>query len=127
MPATMTVTPDAVWSDPEIEGLDVSDAEWQLDVGRYEEFLAEATGISPADGLSASDCYRVGNRLQALIEERKRNDEWGPTLVESYPGVDSLAAFLWVARFFRACHNCHGASERCFVGGESAESPIPSQ
>jgi hypothetical protein len=47
----------------------------------------------------------MGNRLQALIEERKRQDKWGPALVEAYPDVDSLKAFVWVARFLRACHD----------------------
>ncbi len=115
MAATMTVAPDAVWSDPGIDGLDVSEAEWRLDVDRYGEFLVEATGISPADGLTSSDCYRIGNRLQALIEERKRQDEWEPALVDAYPDVDSLAAFVWLARFFRACHDCHDAGEPCLT------------
>ena len=60
MAATMTVTPHAVWSDPGIDGLDVSETEWRLNVDRYREFLVEATGISPADGLTSSDCYRIG-------------------------------------------------------------------
>lgn len=123
MPDAMRVTPDAVWTDPDIEGLSVSDAEWRLDVDRYEEFLSEATGVSPAEGLSASDCYRMGNRLQALIEERKRQDEWGPALVEAYPDVESLEAFVWLARFLRACHDCHDADETCFSGRE--ESCVP--
>ena len=101
----MRVTPDAVWTDPDIDGLEVSDTEWRLDVDRYGDFLVEATGIPPAEGLSASDCYRMGNRLQALIEERKRQDKWGPALVEAYPDVESLETFVWVARFLRACHD----------------------
>jgi len=127
MPGTITVAPDAVWSDPGIEGIDVSDTEWRLDVDRYREFLIEATGLSPADGLSASDCYRIGNRLQALVEKRKRHDEWGPELVEAYPDVDSLEEFLWVARFFRACHDCTDAGETCFAGREREKSPLLSR
>jgi len=105
MPDVVRVTPDAVWTDPDIEGLEVSDTEWRLDFDRYQEFLVETTGMCPAESLSASDCYRMGNRLQALIEERKQQDEWGPALVEAYPDVDSLEAFVWVARFLRACHD----------------------
>lgn len=127
MPGTIIVTPEAVWSDPGMEGLTVSETEWRLDVDRYQEFLGEATGISPADGLSASDCYRIGNRLQALVEKRKRHDEWGPSLVEAYPDIDSLEEFLWVARFFRACHDCHDAGELCFAGCDCEETPVPSQ
>jgi hypothetical protein len=121
MPATMTVSPDAVWSDPGIDGFDVSDTEWRLDVDRYRDFLVEATGISPADGLSPADCYRIGNRLQALVEERKRHREWVPALVEAYPDVDSLEAFLWLARFFRACHDCTEAGETVVPGREPGE------
>jgi len=118
MATTICVVPDAVWSDPGIEG---------LDVGRYGDFIQVATGISPASGLSASDCYRIGNRLQALVEQRKRHDEWEPTLVESYPDVEALGEFLWVARFFRACHDCHDAGEICFAGRKHEESCLPSQ
>ena len=127
MAATMTVTPHAVWSDPGIDGLDVSETEWRLNVDRYREFLVEATGISPADGLTSSDCYRIGNRLQALVEERKRQDEWGPALVDAYPVVDTLEEFLWVARFFRACHDCHDAGETCLADSERDPSAGPSQ
>jgi hypothetical protein len=111
MQTTIHVAPDAVWSDPAVEGLDASDGEWRLDVDRYRAFLDEAAGLSPADGLSASDCYRVGNRLQGLIEERKRHDAWDPALLEEFPDVDSLQQILWLARFFRACHTSHDAGE----------------
>jgi hypothetical protein len=122
MSTTIRIAPGAVWTNPDIEGLEVSDGEWRLDVARYQDFLRVTTGISPVDGLSTSDCYRIGNRLQALIEERKRQDEWDSALVESYPDVESLEALLWVARFFRACQDCHDASEICFSGCEPDDS-----
>lgn len=121
MSGVISITPDAVWTDPEIEGIEISDAEWRLDIARYQEFLIETTGISPTDGLYASDCYRIGNRLQALVEEHKRHDRWEPELVGAYPDVDSLEEFLWVARIFRACHDCHDAGERCFSTVEHEE------
>lgn len=111
MSATIRVVPDAVWSDPAIDGLDVSDSEWRLDIDQYRDFIETATGISPTDNLSASDCYRIGNRLQALVEDRKRRGEWDSPLVEEYPDVESLDEFVWLARFFRACHACHDANE----------------
>lgn len=114
MPETIQITADPAWSDPAIEGLEVSDAEWRLDVDRYREFIAAATGIDPSDGIDSSDCYRIGNRLQALVEKRKRHDEWGPALVDEYPDVESLDEFLWVARFFETCHDCNDAGEICF-------------
>ncbi|MFB6360261.1 MAG: hypothetical protein ABEH59_02955, partial [Halobacteriales archaeon] len=104
---------------------EVSSGEWRLQVDRYQTFLAQATGIAPADGLSSSDCYRIGNRLQALVEEKKRNGEWSPELVEAYPDVETLQEILWLARFFRACHDCHGAGETCYTGREREESPVP--
>lgn len=114
MPETIRVTADAVWSDPAIDGLEISGMEWRLDIGRYRDFIAAATGISPSEGISTSDCYRIGNRLQALVAERKRHDEWDRAFVDAYPDVDSLDEFLWVARFFLTCHDCKDAGDRCF-------------
>jgi len=107
------VKPEVLWTDPELRGLDISESEWRLDTEEYRAFIEAATGISPTDGLSTSDCYRIGNRLQALIEERKRRGEWDSALVEAYPDVESLEEFFWLARFFRACHHCHDAGEIC--------------
>lgn len=118
MSATITVTPKSVWSDPDMEGLHVSEGEWRLEADRYRDFLVESTAISPEDGLSASDCYRIGNRLQALVEDRKRRGEWEPALAESYPDVESLEEMLCLARFFRACHDCHDAGETCLTTRE---------
>lgn len=126
MAATIRVTPDGVWSDPGIEGLAVSDAEWRLDVDRYREFLTETTGISTS-ALTSADCYRIGNRLQALVEQRKRDDEWGPAVVEAYPDVETLEEFLWLARFFRACHDCHDAGEVVVPGQEREETCVASR
>ncbi|PSP23256.1 hypothetical protein BRC61_03750 [Halobacteriales archaeon QH_10_65_19] len=120
---TLSIAPDTVRTDPEVDGLDISDSEWRLDVDRYREFVAAATGISPADDLAPSDCYRIGNRIEALVEEHKRHDEWEPALVEEYPDVESLKAFLWVARFFRACHD---ASETHVSGGGQEQPCVPS-
>jgi hypothetical protein len=127
MSATIAVAPKSVWTDPEIEGLDVSEDEWRLDVERYQELLVETTDISPADGLSASDCYRIGNRLQALVEEHKRQDEGESGLVEAHPDVGSLEEFLCLARVFRACHDCHDAGETCVTTREREESCGPSR
>lgn len=115
MSATISIVPDTVWSDPGIEGLDVSDDEWRLNVGRYQEFIEQVTGISVGDRLSATNCYRIGNRLQAHIGERKRDGEWNSSLVSSYPDIESLEEFVWIARFFRACHDCYDADEVCIL------------
>jgi len=63
MPPRIQVTPETVRTDPPIAGLEVSAEEWRLDVARYREFIPVATGIPVAEGLSAVDCYRIGNRL----------------------------------------------------------------
>ncbi len=124
MPPRIRVTPETVRTDPSIAGLEVSAEEWQLDVARYREFLSVTTGISVAEGLSAAECYRVGNRLQALVETRKRHDEWGPELVAEYPDVESLETITWIARFFRACHECHDSAEDiCQTPLDSDRSP----
>jgi hypothetical protein len=121
MSSTIRIEPGGIRTSPEIEGLEVSDGEWQLHVDRYQDFIQESTGISPSDGLSASDCYRIGNRLQALIEERKRLDEWEPPLVGKYPDINSLEEFLWLARFFRACHYCSEPDGICLSSDDSKD------
>lgn len=124
MSTNLSIVPDVAQSNPDIEGLSISGSEWKLDVDLYETFITEATGISPSRDLSGSDCYRIGNRLQALIEKRKRCGEWDQTLVEAYSGIETLEQFLWIARFFRACYECHPAEERCFPGHTNEESGI---
>jgi len=82
--------------------------EWMLDPDHYDEFLRAATGVEPSDDDPCpSGCYRVGNRLEAFIEERKRRGEWGQEVVDEYPVVESTEEIIWVARFFRECHRCH--------------------
>jgi hypothetical protein len=103
----LSIAPDAPRTGPSREGLDLSGAEWHLDVERYRPFVEATTGIRPTESLSAAECYRIGNRLEALIEERRRHGEWTPALVEEYPVVESLEEILAVARFFRQCHACH--------------------
>lgn len=100
------IPPASAWTGPSTAGLDLSASEWQLDPDRYREFIEAATGIAVSDDPTAPDCYRIGNRLEALIEERRRQDEWTPTLVESYPDVESLPEIVGLARFFRRCHDC---------------------
>ena len=92
--------------DERIEGFERSGSTWKLNVDRYREFIRSATGISP-DALSRSDCYRIGNRLEALIDEKRRAGEWTTDLVAEYPDVDSLEQIYLLSRFFRQCHeNC---------------------
>lgn len=124
MSTDLSMISDAAQSNPNIEGLSISGSEWKLDVDLYETFIMEATGISPGRNLSGSDCYRIGNRLQALIEKRKRCDEWDQTVVEAYPDIGTLEQFSWIARFFRACYECHPTEERCFSVHNNEESGI---
>ena len=100
------ITPDTAWRGPSVDGLDLSADEWRIDPDRYWEFVEAATGIRLSDEPTASDCYRIGNRLEALVEERRRRGEWTPALVEGYPDVESLAEVVGLARFFRQCHEC---------------------
>lgn len=100
------ISPDTSRTGPSVEGLVLSASEWRLDPGRYRAFVETVTGISVPDDPTASECYRVGNRLEAFVEERHRHGEWTPGLVEEYPDVDSLDEILGLARFFRQCHDC---------------------
>jgi hypothetical protein len=91
---------------PQVSGLHTSDSEWHLDVSQYESFIEEATGISVTGDLDATDCYRIGNRLEALITEHQQHGEWTEDLAEDYPDVASRKEIVGLARFFRECHTC---------------------
>jgi hypothetical protein len=91
---------------PDIGGLHVSADEWRLDTTRYAAFIELVTGIRPTEHLNAADCYRIGNRLEGFVEERKREGEWNAALVADLPDVESLDEIVALARFFRHCHDC---------------------
>ena len=91
-------------SDGSIDGFERSDSVWRLNLDHYGEFIESITGITPEENLSASDCYRIGNRLEAFIDESQRAGEWTEELVEKHPEVDSLRQLYVLARFFRRCH-----------------------
>ena len=88
----------------DVAGFEVTESGWRLDIDYHRGFIESVTGISPSQNLSASDCYRIGNRLEAFIDESKRAGEWTEELVENYSEVDSLRQIYWLARFFRQCH-----------------------
>lgn len=100
------ISPDTPRAGPSADGLDLSTSGWHLDASRYREFVETVTGIRLSDEPTASDCYRIGNRIEAFVEERHRLDEWTSDLVEEYPDVDSLGEILGLARFFRRWHDC---------------------
>lgn len=84
----------------------IADSAWVLDVSEYADFIEAATGITVTETLDPSDCYRVGNRLEGLIDERRRHGTWDADLLSEYPEVESLAEIVSLARFFRQCHDC---------------------
>jgi hypothetical protein len=90
--------------DEDLAGFELSGSAWRLDLDFYRGFIESVTGISPGENPSGSDCYRIGNRIEAFIEEKRRAGEWTNELVESYPEIDSLRQIHWLARFFRQCH-----------------------
>lgn len=100
------VQPDTTRNDPMIPGLEVTDDEWILQLDEYRQFISETTGIKVDESPSAEDCYRIGNRLEAFIDKRRRAGEWTEDLVKEYPDVDNLEEITWLARFFRTCHQC---------------------
>jgi len=98
---------------PSFSGLQAEDDEWHLDPEQYRDFTEAVAGIALTADLSATDCYRIGNRLEAFIAERKRDGEWTEALLAEYSGVGSLAEIVALAQFLRTCH------ERCLDSGKS--------
>ena len=94
--------------DPNLPGLSVSDDEWKLDVDYYRPFVEVVTGLPVPEDLTAADCYRIGNRLEAVIAEHERDETWPLESIATFPIADSRTTVRWLARFFRACHQqCH--------------------
>lgn len=89
---------------PTITGLTVEEDVWKFDPEPYHRFIEEATDIQVPANLTATDCYRIGNRLEALIEEAHRQDRWNRRLIEQYPTVTSLDEIVGLAHVFRTCH-----------------------
>lgn len=100
------ISPNTAWTGPSTDGLDLSTSEWCLDPNRYRGFVTAVTGIQVSADPTAADCYRIGNRIEAFIEERRRRGEWTSGLVEAYPDVESLSEIVGLARFFRRYHTC---------------------
>lgn len=92
---------------PAISGLTVEGDRWEFDPDPYHAFIKEATGIDFPDDPTATDCYRIGNRLEALIEEAQRHDQWNSAFVDQYPTVSTLNEIVGLARFFRRCHESY--------------------
>jgi hypothetical protein len=103
MRTLVTTRPPGLSTD-DVVGFGGEGSVWRLDLDRYGEFVETVTGIAPHAELSASDCYRVGNRIEAFVHERRRAGTWTPDLVANYPGVDSLDQITLLARFFRRRH-----------------------
>ncbi|WP_254279746.1 hypothetical protein [Haloarcula marina] len=100
------IRPTTSRSAPSCSGLSADDGEWRLEPSRYRRFTAEVTGIELTENLGASEYYRIRNRLEAFIAERKRDGEWSASLVERYPDVNTLEEIVSLTRFLRECHDC---------------------
>lgn len=100
------ISPETARTAPSISGLEVDEAEWRLDIAQYRDFIEATTGIDVDGHLTNADCYRIGNRLEAFVEQRQRDDEFDERLVAAYPGVESPETIVGLARFFRACEDC---------------------
>ena len=101
---TIETTHSSSVPDEDLAGFEVADSVWRLDLDYYRGFIESVTGISPDRNPSASDCYRIGNRLEAFIDEKQRAAEWTEDLTEDYSEMDSLRQVYWLAQFFRQCH-----------------------
>jgi len=98
------ISPDTSRSVPPLKGLEVTKSEWRFDVSAYDAFIESATGIDVREDLSATECYRIGNRLEALVEDYQRTGEW-ERLHREYPDIESSDELVGLARFFRQCHD----------------------
>jgi hypothetical protein len=99
---------------PSFEGIHADDGEWRLDPSQYRTLTESVAGIPLTEDLSATDCYRIGNRLEAFIAERRRDGEWTASLVEEYPAIESRDELVALAQFLRACHErCLDSGNRC--------------
>jgi hypothetical protein len=101
----ISISPDTSRSVPSLKGLDVTESEWRLDISEYDQFIESATGIAVGKTPSAAECYRIGNRLEALIEDYQQTGEW-ERLQREYPAIESSDELVGLARFFRQCHDC---------------------
>ena len=84
--------------------LDLSVSRSRLGIEYFDEFVKAVTGITLTSDLDAADCHRIGNRLEAFVEEKRRRDEWDLDLLDDYPALDSVEQVYLLARFFRTCH-----------------------
>jgi len=88
---------------PPLRGIRHDDGVLVFDPDHYESFIEEATGMSVTNDLSATKCYVIGNRLEAIIDEATRRGEWSRTLTD-YPDISSMDEIVGLARLFRRAH-----------------------
>lgn len=85
-------------------GLEASGGEWRLDVERFAPFVESLTGLSVSAKLSDSECYRIRNRLEALVAERYRTGEWPQQVRDASSEAVAADDLFELARFFRVYH-----------------------
>lgn len=100
----LTTAADETWGDPPVDGLATVDGKWRLDLSRYEEYVADTTTIRPTPDLDPEYCYRIGNQLESLLDEQRRTGEWPRGDPDGYPAIESRETVVWLAHFFRRCH-----------------------
>lgn len=91
--------------DTSLRGFELSDDEWRLDTDAYRNFIESVTGMGVSDGLSASQCYRIRNRLEAFMVDRRRRGEWTENLTREFPDIESLDEVVELAKFFRELYD----------------------
>ncbi len=97
---------------PSVDGVERESGTVRFDPAAHRAFVEAATGIDPAGDLSPAECYLIGNRLEALVDERTRTGEWetGTAPAPDHPGIESLTDVVGLARLFRAYHAEHVAA-----------------
>lgn len=108
---SISIAPPDREDPPPLDGFTLSDTAWVVDPEPYQAFIEAVTGETVPEEPTPADCYRIGNRLEGFISERIQAEDWQDSLLEEYPDISSREEALWLARFFRYCHQCRIPSE----------------
>lgn len=86
---------------PVLDGFEQEAGEWRLELGEYQRFIEDVTGVAVASDISARELKTVQSRLEGCISTYQRSGECACDNLEEYGSVDSIGTVQELARFFR--------------------------
>lgn len=86
---------------PSISGLNREDNMVYFDPSAYDLFIRRVTGLTVDEGPTPREASRIANILEGFIDEKKREGNWSPELLEAYPTVESLIEVYALTRVLR--------------------------